>query len=140
MKRLHAVSQTIALNDLAALRQEWEMTLQQEGGDGDAVADMIVALNEAVVNSLRHGYKQEAGPVEIEIWRADLTLQVVLRDSAPLFDPTLVPTPDTTRPLAQRPLGGMGVHMMRNYTDELHYNVTSDGRNQLTLVKYNAFQ
>ena len=43
-------------------------------------------------------------------------------------------------PLAQRPLGGMGVHMMRNYTDELHYNVTPDGRNQLTLVKYNAFQ
>ncbi len=47
--------------------------------------------------------------------------------------------PLLTSPLAQRPFGGMGIHMMREFLDELTYKATTDGRNQLTLVKHQAF-
>jgi serine/threonine-protein kinase RsbW len=66
-------------------------------------------------------------------------LLIKVLDDAPLFDPTATPTPDITVPLAQRPFGGMGVHMMREFVDELKYQVTANGRNQLTLVKHHAF-
>ena len=99
---------------------------------------MIVALNEATVNIVRHGY-QQPGVVEIGLYRQDHSLRIELRDDAPLFDPTTVPAPDITVPLAQRPFGGMGIHMMREFVDELSYQVTPNGRNQLNLVKHHAF-
>ena len=139
MENVYRFAQVITQNEAAALRQAIEQAILAAGGNADATADMILALNEAVVNSLRHGYQEQPGLVEIEVWRQAQTLVVHLRDSAPLFDPTLSPTPDTTRPLTSRPLGGMGIHMMRNFTDELHYQATRDGRNQVTLIKYHTF-
>jgi anti-sigma regulatory factor (Ser/Thr protein kinase) len=58
-----------------------------------------------------------------------------LIDDAPLFDPTAVPPPDINLPLEERPLGGLGVHMMRQLTDELLYRVNSAGQNELIFVK-----
>lgn len=123
---------------MAAFRKRLEQDLLDFGADSDAVADMIVALNEATVNIVRHGYKHP-GPVEVTLYRQENALLVELRDDAPLFDPTSMPTPDITVPLAQRPFGGMGIHMMREFLHELHYEQTADGRNQLTLIKQDAF-
>jgi len=109
------------------------------GADPEAVAELIIALNEALVNVLRHGYQQQPGRVEMTLLRQVDALQIELLDEAPLFDPTAVPTPDITVPLAQRPFGGMGIHMMREFLDELTYKATTDGRNQLTLVKHHVF-
>jgi serine/threonine-protein kinase RsbW len=123
---------------MVSLRQRLEQDLLAHGADPDAVADMIVALNEATVNIVRHGYRHP-GPVEMTLYRQENALRVELCDDAPLFDPTRVPTPDITVPLAQRPFGGMGIHMMREFLDELKYEQTVDGRNQLTLIKHDAF-
>lgn len=139
MEQLYAFSQTLTLNDVSPLRKQVEKAIIEFGGEPDAVAEMILALNEAVVNSLRHGYRGP-GLVELGIWRTGRSLVVIQIDAAPAFDPTRSPIPDTEKPLASRPFGGMGIHMIRNFTDELHYERTSDGRNQLTLVKYNTFQ
>jgi serine/threonine-protein kinase RsbW len=61
--------------------------------------------------------------------------QVTLRDNAPGFDPTTVSSPDTTLSLAERPFGGMGIHLMRTFCDELRYCRNSHGENELTLLK-----
>ena len=76
----------------------------------------------------------------IEIAQAGKDLQIKLRDQAPTFDPTTVPTPDVSVPLGQQPYSGMGVHMMRSFTDELRYRVTDEGENELILVKFDAIQ
>lgn len=123
--------------EMALFRQQIERDLLNHGADPDAVADMIVAMNEATVNIVRHGYRQP-GLVEVGLFRQANALRIELRDDAPLFDPTTAPTPDITVPLAQRPYGGMGIHMMREFLDELHYQM-ANGRNLLILVKYNAF-
>ena len=47
----------------------------------------------------------------------------------------LVPVPDVALPLDRRSVGGMGVHMMRQLTDELSYRTHCDGWNELVLVK-----
>ena len=62
-------------------------------------------------------------------------IEIRLRDQAPLFDPTRVPTPDLTLSLYKRPLGGMGVHVTRQVVDAMRYRVTPEGGNELTLVK-----
>jgi serine/threonine-protein kinase RsbW len=139
MKRLHQFSQIITLGDVAALRQQVREIVVASGGDQEAVGDVVLALNEAIINSVRHGYRGQPGWLQIEIWRNGRSLVVKQSDKAPPFDPTTVPPPDTSLPLALRSPGGMGIYMMRSFIDELHYERTTDGRNQLTFIKYSVF-
>jgi anti-sigma regulatory factor (Ser/Thr protein kinase) len=37
--------------------------------------------------------------------------------------------------LKKRPLGGLGVYFIRHFCDEVRYRLTSQGDNELTLVK-----
>ena len=135
MEKLGSYAQTLSLGEaMSAFRQQVEQNLLRCGAAPDAVADMIIALNEALANVVRHGY-QQPGRVELTLWREGNSLLIKLLDNAPLFDPTGVPTPDITVPLGQRPFGGMGVHMMRTFCDELTYRKDAHGGNELTFLK-----
>jgi serine/threonine-protein kinase RsbW len=59
----------------------------------------------------------------------------VLRDHAPLFDPTSAPMPDLTRPLEEREPGGLGLYLTRQMVDDWQYRVLPDDGNELTLIK-----
>lgn len=98
------------------------------------IADVVQAVDECITNAIVHGYRGRPGTVGVELEREGLDLVVRLRDSAPPFDPTKLPTPDLSLPLSRRPLGGMGVFLARELTDEMTYRRTAQG-NELTLVK-----
>lgn len=123
------------LDDLAEIRHLVESAALRGGGDPVAITDMLLALNEAATNIIEHGYRGVPGILEVEVEYDGDALIVRLRDQAPAFDPALVPVPDVTLPLDRRPLGGMGVHMMRQLTDRLFYRTRSDGWNEVVLVK-----
>jgi serine/threonine-protein kinase RsbW len=125
--------------DMADIRLFVEHAATELGVNSDAVRELVLAVNEAVINILIHGYQDMPGGVIIELTRKGSNLKVRLSDCAPAFDPTLVPPPDLTPPLEQRPAGGMGVHMMRSFVDELSYRLTPEGQNELVMVVWNAF-
>ena len=108
------------------------------GGDADPVSELQIAVNEAMTNIILHGYQGKPGLIEIFVEREMNDIRVHLLDTASAFDPTAVPPPDITLPLEQRPYGGMGIHMMRSFTDELIYRQTADGMNELIFTKRNA--
>jgi serine/threonine-protein kinase RsbW len=124
-----------SVHDLEEVRQFVERAALSLGGEPEAVGDMVVAVNEAVTNILVHGYGNQSGDLLLEVRCRDDELQVCLEDQAPVFDPLTAPEPDVTLPLEQRPLGGVGVKMMRAFTDELQHEVTAAGGNRLTLKK-----
>lgn len=97
--------------------------------------DVLLAVTEMVTNILVHGYKGKAGPLEIQVSLQGDELVVCLKDQAPPFDPTRLPVPDISVPLEDRPLGGMGIHLTREFMDRVTYRYSSQGQNQLTLVK-----
>ena len=97
--------------------------------------DLVCAVDEAVTNVIVHGYDGASGPVEIEVGGDSQTLEVRIADRAKPFDPTTAPEPDLSLPLERRPLGGMGVHLMREFADELRYAPRRGGGNEVTLVK-----
>lgn len=127
--------QSTGLPDLTEMRRFVESSGAEMGAGEDAIGEMVLAVNEAVTNVLVHGYRSKKGEVDVLIESSGPNLIVRLRDNAPLFDPTTVPSPDITLSLDQRAPGGLGVHMMRQFTDELIYRVTSDGKNELLLIK-----
>jgi len=128
----------VSQNDLPAIRAFVEKTAVSFGGTPDAISELVVSTNEAITNILNHGYHHHAGDIEMMVARQKDRLIIRLRDRAYPFDPTTVPKPDITQPLAERTPGGLGVHMMREFTDELSYRTTKNGENELIMIKYNA--
>jgi len=120
---------------LAAIRAFIEQQAQALGVDTSAIYDLILAVNEVATNIVVHGYRSQPGVIEIDLRRRGEAIEIRLRDQAPLFDPTGVPTPDLTLPLHKRPLGGMGIHVTRQIMDAIRYRVSPEGGNELTLVK-----
>ena len=120
---------------LATIRAFVEQQARALDVDVSAICDLVLAVNEVATNIVVHGYRSQPGAIEIELRRLGDAIEIRLRDQAPLFDPTRVPTPDLTLPLHKRSLGGMGVHVTRQIMDAMRYRVTPAGGNELTLVK-----
>lgn len=125
----------VTMNDLGRLRRYVHETATALGCDPPAVDELVVAVNEAAANIVRHAYKNQPGRISVLVISGQEMCRVILLDSGPFFNPLLAPSPDTTLPLSERPLGGMGIHMMRAFCDELSYRRTPEGENELTLSK-----
>lgn len=118
------------------MRRLFENTAVCLGARGEALTDLIYAVNEAITNVVVHGYQEQPGPVVVEVSRVNGVMVVCVQDQARIFDPTAVPPPDITLPLEQRQPGGLGIHLMRQFTDEVTCQAGLEGGNQLTLVKH----
>lgn len=97
--------------------------------------DAALAVDELVTNIIVHGYRHETGFVQIQARHQADALVVTLRDQARPFNPTTVEKPDLTRPLEERRIGGLGVYLARTLTDNMIYQWTPEGGNELILIK-----
>lgn len=138
MKSLAITYSSATVRDLNDIREFLERAILTLGGDEEVAGDFVLAVNEAVTNVLLHGYDDLPGFVIVGVEADGSDLRVRLTDEARLFDPTAVPPPDINLPLEERPLGGLGVHMMRQLTDKLIYAIDKDGRNELVFLKQNV--
>lgn len=125
----------VTQNDLNTIRQYIRKSALEMGAEEAAVSEMVIAANEAVTNIIIHGYGESVGDITVELLVDATGLTVLLLDEAPEFDPTAVPTPDTSLPPLQRRPGGLGVHMMRQFVDSITYERTPKGQNALCLQK-----
>jgi anti-anti-sigma factor len=94
-----------------------------------------VALDELLNNTISYGFAgRERGEVTIEVeLRAD-RLSVVLSDDGRPFNPFSAAAPDTARSVEERPIGGLGIHLVRRMMDEVSYHRRAD-RNVVILAK-----
>ena len=104
------------------------------------VAHAVQAVDESASNIILHGYRGGPGLIEVEVNVVANDLTIVLRDSAPVFDPTKLPEPDITKPLDERPIGGLGVFLARKLMDEIRHRERPGGGNELTLIKRGSAQ
>jgi serine/threonine-protein kinase RsbW len=126
---------TAELKNLAAIRSFVGETALSLGADSDSTQDIIQAIDEAATNTILHGYAGKPGEIEIFIECRGESLLLRLRDSAPYFDPTRVKPPNLSLPLEKRPLGGLGIYLIRQSIDEFHYRPLPGGGNELTFIK-----
>jgi serine/threonine-protein kinase RsbW len=103
--------------------------------DDEAEFQLNLALEELFVNSLRHGGCQGmANCARVRLRGGGDGVEVEYRDHGRQFDPTTVPGADILAPLAERPEGGMGIHLVRGIMHELRYE--RDGEwNRITMSR-----
>lgn len=94
-----------------------------------------LALEEAVVNVMNYAYPEGThGDVNIEAHSNGVMLTFVISDSGTPFDPTIAREVDTDLAAEDRPIGGLGIHLVRQIMDSMNYE-RIDGKNILTLRK-----
>jgi len=125
-------------NDIAQVTRlaEWvEGVCEAVGLDTAATMQLNLAIEEAVVNVMKYAYQPGiVGDIHIEAQADDVNLKFVITDSGTPFDPTTRAEVDTTLSAEERPIGGLGIHLVRQIMDSINYERV-DGQNVLTLIK-----
>jgi serine/threonine-protein kinase RsbW len=126
-------------NDLAGLAELAER-VERFGAEQRLPAKVVNALNvvldEAVSNAVNHGYDAGVrGEIAVRLSNRPGSVLVEVEDDGRPFDPLQAPPPDLTLPLEQRPIGGLGIHLIRNLMDEVSY-ARVEGRNVLKMAKH----
>ncbi len=93
-----------------------------------------VSLEELFVNIAHYAYPEGNGWAEIRAGVEGGIVAVTLIDGGIPFDPLAKPDPDMTVPAEERPIGGLGIFMVKKKMDEMTYE-RKDGRNILTIRK-----
>ena len=107
------------------------------GFDASLVNKIALAGEEAVVNVINYAYGDGRGEVEIT---ADKTahgegLILTLTDSGAAFDPMAKADPDIKASVEDRPIGGLGIFMVKQIMDTVSYKY-QNGQNVLIMVKH----
>ena len=109
---------------------QWQLPVSVE-------ASLNLVLEEAVVNVIQYAYPEgEEGTLTIEVeWKAEENiLQFTLSDGGKPFDPTAVPDADTSLSVEERPIGGLGIFLIRQMMDCVEYRYYNN-RNTLVMQK-----
>jgi anti-sigma regulatory factor (Ser/Thr protein kinase) len=128
----------IVLKNQPREKQKVVQALEQFGRDHQLPANVLqaadLALEEHLTNLMSYAFADDP---EHEI-KVRFTLAsdfiVEVEDDGPPFNPLDLPEVDVTAPLEQRPIGGLGIHLMRRFMDELEYR-SEGGRNVLRMRK-----
>ena len=101
------------------------------GIDKKGLKKLEVAAEEAIVNILHYS---QASEVELKLMREKSQIILLLTDDGIAFDPTEhVPNENVTE---ERQVGGLGIHLIRQIVDEMHYE-RKENKNILRMVKKN---
>jgi len=120
---------------LEALERLWA----EQGLSRAVTWPVDVSLDEVLANVVRHGLEGRGDSARVDV---ELVLEqgdpprceVRVADDGPEFDPLAAPAPDTSLAIDERPIGGLGIELVRRLMDEVRYE-RRNGRNHLRLVR-----
>ena len=97
------------------------------------LCDVTLALEEIFANIVNYAYEDNKEHlVKIHVKIQDNVLALEIKDDGKPFNPLEIPMTNTQAPFAERKIGGLGIHLVRNLIDELAYKQVK-GKNVLTL-------
>ncbi|MYA59512.1 MAG: ATP-binding protein [Chloroflexi bacterium] len=126
------------LEELNRLTEAVENLGEEDNWSPALVGKVNLVLEELAINTINHGHDGGLHDISITFSSTKDALTIEMVDDGKPFDPlTDAPVPDVNAPMEERPIGGLGVFLVRKLMDELTYR-REEGRNHLTLVAYRA--
>lgn len=130
------VEHSARIENLAQFLAFVDHACESLNADKDATFAVRLAVEEVCMNLIQYGYAGSApGPIRIELRRVDDTLAVAISDRGAPFHPDDAPRPDLSSNVEQRPIGGLGWHLVKNMVDRLDYRSDAASGNRLTFTK-----
>jgi len=115
-----------------------EREMVYAGFDTRKTMEVLLAVEEAATNITNYAYsgpkEGEDGKIRIKARAGRDHMEIIIEDWGVPFDPTArsITIPDDSA--EDRPIGGLGIHLIRSYVDSIAYRFI-DGKNTLFLTK-----
>ena len=95
----------------------------------ETVFNLTLVVEELVTNAMTHGGAGQGDDfhVAVHISLDGSEIRTVIEDSGPPFDPLAeAPEPDLDSALEDRPVGGLGLHFAKTFSDSFAYQRAGD--------------
>ena len=124
------------VENLAAVNDFVAEQLDEVGCSMGVSMQLEIAIEELFTNICYYAYGDGSGDAvirtELESDPAAITITFV--DSGKPYDPLAKEDPDITLGVEERPIGGLGIFMVKKTMDDMRYEYL-DGQNVLTIKK-----
>lgn len=116
-----------------------EVFLEELGEEWGLAMPLIFSLNlvleEALTNIISYGYDDEdTHTINIYFRKTGDELSISIIDDGHEYDPTLRSDPDITLSAEERPIGGLGIFLIKKVMDKVEYQ-RKEKQNYLILTK-----
>ncbi|MDL2239988.1 ATP-binding protein [Bacteroidales bacterium OttesenSCG-928-L14] len=117
-------------NDINEISVLYEF-IEQVGSDLNLDASLIMSLNlaleEAVSNIIMYAFpKEDHQNIKLDVNKKGSDLVFTLTDSGVAFDPTIKDDPDLDLSAEDRPIGGLGIFLIKQIMNEVTYSRMDD--------------
>lgn len=137
-----AIEQTFSLQvpssteNLVLIREFVNRVGEQSGLDESELAKLELAVDEACANVIEHAYgHNKAEEVRIRATFDEDEIRIEVLDTGRGFDPDQIGEEEVARMIKERKTGGLGLRLIRNLMDEVHYEIQPGKKNELRMVK-----
>jgi phosphoserine phosphatase RsbU/P len=129
----------IKLNNRLSELDRFSQTLsefgQRHGLTSKVMHDLNLAMEEILTNIISYGYTDERDhEITVRLSAQLGEVSVEIEDDGQPFNPLEAPEPDITKPLEERKIGGLGIHLVRKLMDGVEYKRQGE-RNLLAIKK-----
>src|SRR6476620_3703348 len=82
----------------------------------------VFAVEELATNCIKYAYDDTSEhPLEVKLSLSDHELELTFVDDGRPFNPLLASDPELARPVHERPIGGLGLYLLRQMSERAEY-------------------
>lgn len=130
-KKLIIINQ---INEIEKLEPFMEELLLEEIIPLKLRFNLNLILEEILTNIIFYGYEDSNEHlINITVLSENNELKIIIQDDGIPFNPLETPEPDLDKPLEEREIGGMGIHLVKNLSDSIDYS--RDNCNNVLSIK-----
>ena len=133
MKQIKVKADTAELDNVLSFA---DTILEELGCSVKAQMQIDIAIEEIFVNIAHYAYPEAEGEavIYVEPGEGSSSVTITFEDEGIPYDPLKNEDPDITLSADDRPIGGLGIFMVKKSMDEVSYEY-KDGKNRLTIKK-----
>jgi serine/threonine-protein kinase RsbW len=121
------------IEEIPVISEFIEKLMKTYGFDTKKIMEVQLAAEEACTNIALYAYPGRVGNIHIKAKVGD-SLQLNIEDCGTPFDPMKHGFPPIQTDAQERPIGGLGIYLIKTYVDDMSYEF-KEGKNILRLVK-----
>lgn len=101
-----------------------------------AVEKIMLAVDEACTNIIKHAYKSSPeGEITLIVEYDEEKFTITIIDYGKSFNPESIPQPDLQKYYREHKVGGLGIYLMKSLMDDVKYTSIPGKYNQVLLSK-----
>jgi serine/threonine-protein kinase RsbW len=122
--------------NLAEIREFINSAAVDAGFSKEAIDNIILAVDEACTNIIKHAYKYlPDGKIILNLKTDKKTFTIDIIDYGKSFESGLIPNPDLQKYFDEKRVGGLGMYLMKSLMDDVKYTSVPGKYNQVSLSK-----